>query len=74
MLVILAKRQAGDNVKLQILRDRKTLELDVLLARRDKIFSRSPAPFAAGTTLPNCSCSVDFALRAKGCGIAGGRI
>ncbi len=35
---MLAKRQAGDKVKLGILRDRKELEVDVVLARRDAIF------------------------------------
>lgn len=35
---MLAKRQAGDKVKLGILRDRKELRVDVVLARRDAIF------------------------------------
>ncbi|NJR43449.1 MAG: PDZ domain-containing protein, partial [Akkermansiaceae bacterium] len=39
LLVILAKRQPGDSVKLSVLRDRKISEIDVVLARRDKIFS-----------------------------------
>jgi S1-C subfamily serine protease len=35
---VLAKRQPGDSVKLTILRDRKTLEIDVVLARREALF------------------------------------
>ncbi len=35
---MLAKRQAGDKVKLGILRDRKELVVNVVLARRDAIF------------------------------------
>ncbi len=39
LLVILAKRQPGDTIKLSVLRDRKTLELDIVLTRFDKLFS-----------------------------------
>ena len=35
---MLAKRQAGDTVKLGILRDRKEIEVNVVLARRDAIY------------------------------------
>ncbi len=38
LLQVLAKRQPGDKVKLGILRDRNTLELDVVLARRETLF------------------------------------
>ena len=38
----LAKHQAGDTVKLGILRDRKPLKLDVVLARYDEIFRSLP--------------------------------
>jgi serine protease Do len=38
LLVMLAKRQPGDKVKLGILRDRKTLELEVGLVRLDSLF------------------------------------
>lgn len=38
----LTKRQAGDKVKLGILRDRKALKLDVVLARYDEIFRSLP--------------------------------
>jgi serine protease Do len=38
LLQVLAKQQPGDKVKLGILRDRKTLEIDVILARREALF------------------------------------
>ncbi|MEO5912648.1 MAG: trypsin-like peptidase domain-containing protein [Luteolibacter sp.] len=38
----LTKHQAGDKVKLGILRNRKTIDVDVLLARYDDIFSSMP--------------------------------
>lgn len=38
LLQVLAKQQPGDKVKLGILRDRKTLEIDVVLARREALF------------------------------------
>lgn len=38
LLQVLAKHQAGDTVKLGVLRDRKNLEMDVVLARRDALF------------------------------------
>ncbi len=38
LLQVLAKRQAGDRVKLGIQRDRKLLELEVKLATRDSLF------------------------------------
>lgn len=38
LLQVLAKRQPGEQVKLGILRDRKTLEIDVVLARREALF------------------------------------
>jgi serine protease Do len=38
LLQVLAKQQPGDKVKLGILRDRKNLEIDVVLARREALF------------------------------------
>jgi serine protease Do len=38
--VLLAKRQPGDSVKLGILRDRRTIEREVVLARREDLFSK----------------------------------
>ncbi|MEY3896181.1 MAG: hypothetical protein RLZZ214_1701 [Verrucomicrobiota bacterium] len=38
LLQVLAKKQPGDTVKLGILRDRKNLEIDVVLARREALF------------------------------------
>jgi len=38
LLQILAKKQAGESVKLGVLRDDKNLEFKVTLARRDKLF------------------------------------
>ena len=38
LLQVLAKKQAGDEVKLGVLRDDKNLEFKVNLARRDKLF------------------------------------
>jgi serine protease Do len=38
LLQKLAKQQPGDKVKLGILRDRKNLEIDVILARREALF------------------------------------
>ena len=38
LLQILAKRQAGDQAKLGILRDRRKLEVDVTLKRRSDLF------------------------------------
>ncbi len=38
LLQVLAKRQPGDHVKLGILRDRRTLEVDVTLASRQTLF------------------------------------
>jgi hypothetical protein len=35
---MLAKRQAGDQAKLGILRDRRKLEVDVMLKRRSELF------------------------------------
>lgn len=37
--ILLAKRQAGDTVKLKVLRDRNPLELSITLARRDALFA-----------------------------------
>ncbi len=39
LLQVLAKRQAGDEVKLGILRDREKLEIKVTLKRRNELFS-----------------------------------
>lgn len=38
LLQVLAKKQPGDQVKLQVLRDRRTLMLDIVLARRETLF------------------------------------
>lgn len=38
LLQVLAKRQPGDKVKLGILRDHKSLEVEVVLARADSLF------------------------------------
>ena len=38
LLQVLAKKEPGDTVKLGVLRDRKKLQLDVVLARRNDIF------------------------------------
>lgn len=38
LLQVLAKQQPGDKVRLGILRDRKNLEIDVVLARREALF------------------------------------
>ena len=38
LLQILAKKQAGESIKLGVLRDDKNLEFKVTLARRDKLF------------------------------------
>ena len=38
LLQVLAKQQPGDKVKLGVLRDRKILEIDVVLARRETLF------------------------------------
>jgi serine protease Do len=38
LLQVLAKRQPGDKVKLGVLRDLKSLEVEVLLARREALF------------------------------------
>jgi hypothetical protein len=35
---VLAKRQPGDKVKLGVLRDRQSLEIDVVLERRSDLF------------------------------------
>jgi S1-C subfamily serine protease len=35
---VLAKKQPGDKVKLGLLRDRKSLEVQVVLARRETLF------------------------------------
>lgn len=40
LLVLLAKRQAGDEVKLGILRDDQTLEMNVTLKRRNELFQQ----------------------------------
>ncbi len=40
LLVVLAKRQPGDSVKLGILRDRKTIEREVVLARLGDLFAK----------------------------------
>lgn len=40
LLQILAKRQAGDRVKLGVRRDRNNLEMDVTLKRRNELFAR----------------------------------
>jgi serine protease Do len=38
LLQVLAKKQPGDEVKLGVLRDRRTMLLDIVLARRDALF------------------------------------
>ncbi len=38
LLQVLAKRQAGDQVKLDVLRDRETLEVNVTLKRRNELY------------------------------------
>jgi S1-C subfamily serine protease len=38
LLQILAKRQAGDQVKLGIMRDRGKMEMNVMLKRRSELF------------------------------------
>lgn len=38
LLQVLAKKQPGDKVKLVVQRDRKDLEMNVVLARRDALF------------------------------------
>jgi S1-C subfamily serine protease len=38
LLQVLAKKQPGDTVKLGLLRDRKSLEVQVVLARREALF------------------------------------
>ena len=40
LLQVLAKRQPGDKVKLGLLRDRKTLEVEVVLASRESLFEQ----------------------------------
>jgi serine protease Do len=40
LLQILAKRQAGDRVKLGVLRDRRKLEMNVMLKRRSELFEQ----------------------------------
>ena len=40
LLQVLAKKQPGDTVKLGLLRDRKSLEVSVVLARRESLFEQ----------------------------------
>jgi S1-C subfamily serine protease len=38
LLQVLAKKQPGDKVKLGIQRDQKSIQIDVVLARREALF------------------------------------